>query len=168
MNEQYATIKGFDKYQISTFGNILNKKRNKILKPALDKDGYCVVGLYNNYKKYCLLKVHRLLALAFIDNPENKQKVDHIDINPLNNNLSNLRWATPAEQQQNRKKQANCSSHYKGVSFKKKNNKWEASIKINYKTIYLGQFQTEQEAAQKYNDYIIDNKMTEFSVLNKF
>lgn len=47
------------------------------------------------------IPVHRLIALTFLDNPKNKPTVDHIDRNPKNNNLSNLRWATYSEQNKN-------------------------------------------------------------------
>lgn len=59
---------------------------------------YLVVGI--NKKHYT---VHRIVAETFIPNPENKPTVDHIDIDPHNNAVSNLRWATYKEQQANRK-----------------------------------------------------------------
>lgn len=64
--------------------------------PSLNSNGYCCV--YLQYKRRLL---HRLLAEAFIPNPDNKPTVDHIDRNPQNNSLDNLRWATGKEQADN-------------------------------------------------------------------
>jgi hypothetical protein len=64
----------------------------------------------------------------------------------LNNNLNNLRWATLTENQYNRKINKNNTSGIKGVSWDKKSNKWRASIKINRKKIFLGNFETFDEA----------------------
>lgn len=65
---------------------------------TVNSRGYLIVRLADN-KTY---SVHRLIAEAFISNPENKPTVDHIDRNKLNNFVSNLRWATISEQIRNR------------------------------------------------------------------
>ena len=62
----------------------------KILKPVSDKDGYFCVNLCKNSKQK-MYKIHRLVALNFIANPENKETVDHIDGVKTNNNIANLR-----------------------------------------------------------------------------
>lgn len=67
-----------------------------ILRMALDKDGYSVKMLQNRGSKI-LKKVHRLVAIHFIPNPENKPEVNHLDGNKLNNNDWNLAWATTSE-----------------------------------------------------------------------
>lgn len=88
-------------YTITKDGKIWSYYSNKFLHPSLDKHNYLVVSLYKNkeQKKHF---VHRLIALTYIPNPENKETVDHIDRNTLNNNISNLRWATQSEQVSNR------------------------------------------------------------------
>jgi hypothetical protein len=92
--EVWKDIENFDNYEVSTFGNVRNKKTGRILKPA-NNGGYYSVNLSKikgNYKQ-----VHRLVAESFIENPENKAHVNHKDKNGLNNHLSNLEWNTPKE-----------------------------------------------------------------------
>jgi hypothetical protein len=67
-----------------------------ILKPSLCKKGYLRVYLSIGSKKHTK-KVHRLIALTFIDNPDKKETVNHIDCNKLNNHVSNLEWMTNQE-----------------------------------------------------------------------
>jgi hypothetical protein len=92
--EVWKEINNFDNYEVSTFGKVRNKKTGRILKAA-NNGGYYSVNLSkikSNYKQ-----VHRLVALAFIENPENKSDVNHKDKNKLNNHLSNLEWNTSKE-----------------------------------------------------------------------
>lgn len=97
----HKAIVGFEDYLITDTGQVYSLKTMKYLKLRLDRYGYYKVTLYKNGSpKYVTL--HRLLAQAFIPNPENKSTVDHIDRNPSNNQLENLRWATYAEQTKNR------------------------------------------------------------------
>ena len=95
-------ITGYENYTIDETGNIWSKKRNIFMKPFINNKGYLMIELSNNSKKKKFL-VHRLLGLTFIPNPNNYPEVDHIDTNPSNNNLSNLRWATRSMQNENRK-----------------------------------------------------------------
>ena len=96
MEEQWKTIQGYENYEVSSEGDIRNKK-GKILKPGKNSCGYLYVVLYKNGKRKNFL-VHRLVAIAFIPNPENKPTVNHIDENKENNDVSNLEWMTQAEQ----------------------------------------------------------------------
>jgi len=93
--EEWQTIDAFSNYDVSNFGNIMNNKTGKILKPSI-KSGYYNISLLNETSKKTY-KVHRLVALAFIENPENKLEVNHKDKNKLNNSVLNLEWMTRKE-----------------------------------------------------------------------
>jgi len=95
MQETWHTITDFPSYEVSDCGNIRNIVANKMLKCSV-KGGYHNICLVNNVGKKCF-KVHRLVALGFIENPENKLEVNHKDKNKLNNHVSNLEWMTRTE-----------------------------------------------------------------------
>ena len=84
-----------DKYSISDKGRVRNNNTMHILSPS-NKEGYKRVALYINGKPRTR-SVHRLVAIEFIPNPENKREVNHKDGNPSNNCVENLEWVTPEE-----------------------------------------------------------------------
>lgn len=95
--EEWKTIDGYEDYQVSNFGRVKslgnNKKRKeKILKPINNK-GYQRVHLCKDGKRK-LFRVHRLVAMAFIPNPNNYTEVNHIDECKTNNHVDNLEWCT--------------------------------------------------------------------------
>lgn len=158
-----VVIIDFPNYTINVNGDVTNNK-GLILKPWLD-NGYKRIGLCNeNGKKFFLL--HRLIAINFIDNPNNYETVDHVDRDRLNNNISNLRWASYSQQNQNKKKKKNCSSKFKGVSWDKNNCKWRVRITLNGKKQHFGFFDYEIDAAKKYNAVVLHHNLQEFYVLN--
>ena len=101
--ELWNTIYNFSNYEISNYGNIINKTTKYTLNPSI-KSGYLCLSLTNDDGDRKSIKIHRLVALSFIPNPENKYSVNHIDHNKLNNNLINLEWATSSEQNKHRRK----------------------------------------------------------------
>jgi len=82
-----------DKYKVSNLGRVWNKLKDRELKIYTDKVGYCRVSI--NGKSFAL---HRLVAITFLDNPENKPTVNHINAIKGDNRLINLEWATRQEQ----------------------------------------------------------------------
>lgn len=89
------------KYQVSRDGKICNKMTRKVLKPYC-KAIYPRVGLTTDDDMHKNYQIHRILALTFITNPENKPTVDHINRNPQDYGIDNLRWATYSEQNANK------------------------------------------------------------------
>ncbi len=100
MKEKWKPVKGFDGvYKISNKGRLKSFKQNKngyILSVKNKKDNYLSYILkYKN--KVRSTRIHRLVAEAFIPNPENKPQINHIDSNKHNNCVKNLEWVTPKE-----------------------------------------------------------------------
>lgn len=93
--EQWRDVLGYETlYQVSSTGRI--RRNGRIKSQQIDKGGYCTVWFSKNSKQKNL-KVHRLVAEAFIPNPECKRTVNHIDGNKRNNCVENLEWATHSE-----------------------------------------------------------------------
>ena len=88
------------KYAASDDGHIWSYKLNRFLLESKDPSGYLCVHIITDKDR--LIRVHRLVALAYLSNTEKKETVDHIDRNILNNQVVNLRWATVSEQNKNR------------------------------------------------------------------
>lgn len=110
MKEIWKDIEGYEgMYEVSTFGRIKSHniwnghkyiKGERILKPTLRNHSnsyyfYTICLTKNKTRKH--FRIHRLVAQAFIPNNFNKPHINHIDSNPLNNNVSNLEWCTPRE-----------------------------------------------------------------------
>jgi hypothetical protein len=99
--EIWEPIRGYENYEVSNLGrvkslNYRNTGKEKILKSYKDENGYLRIVLYKNGKgKH--FKIHRLVAMMFLENSENKPFINHIDCNPSNNCVSNLEWCTQKE-----------------------------------------------------------------------
>ena len=137
-------IPGYDDYSIDEYGNVWSHKfgRDKKLKQTEGKGGHLHINLSTNgcLKVY---PVHRLVYISFVGDIPIGKEIDHIDRNPKNNHISNLRAVTRSENKWNRSKT-------KGYSWHKVTKKFRAQIVLNYKPIHLGLFDTAQEAQAAY------------------
>lgn len=100
--EIWKTCSDFDMYEVSNLGQVRNKKTKRILRQATQGGYKCVGLMLNDEHKHC--SVHRLVAKEFIENPENKPQVNHIDKNRSNNIVSNLEWTTAKENNEHKSK----------------------------------------------------------------
>lgn len=148
-------------YRIYKDGRVESVRRkgvrnNRFLKPYInEKTGYKQIVLSKDNELETFL-VHRLIAIAFIENPNLDlfDWVDHRDGDTLNNSIKNLRWITASGNCMNKKSRG--SSKYLGVNWNKASNKWVARISIDGKRKFLGYFDDEEEAhkayLEKYNE----------------
>lgn len=91
MFQLWMPVQGYEDYQISTEGNIISMKKQRYLKPLSNGKGYLMIGLYKDGKRKAH-KIHRLVAQAFIPNPDGLLEINHKDENKYNNTVSNLEW----------------------------------------------------------------------------
>ena len=91
--EIFRPIKGFDgAYEVSNYGRVFSHRNNKCLKLKRNRYGYIQVVLCDDEHNHKTRLVHRLVAEAFVENPDNKKIVDHINTERADNRASNLRW----------------------------------------------------------------------------
>jgi hypothetical protein len=142
--EIWKKIEGYENYEISTFGNVRNIISNNLLKLS-KKGNYYSIGLTDKNKNRKSFRVHRLVCLTFISNPDNKAEVNHKDKNGLNNNVSNLEWNSHQE---------NCIHRSKGI--KNSNNRNIKIRKLNLKNEVIDTYNSMEEAAK----WLVDNKLS--------
>lgn len=99
-NEEWRIVKSFPMYEVSNLGRVRSLHKNIILKKINHYRGYDIVFLYADEVKNKKCFVHRLVAEAFLENPQSKPFVNHIDCNKKNNTLVNLEYMTEAENTQ--------------------------------------------------------------------
>jgi hypothetical protein len=158
---EWKQIEEHQNYSVNNLGEIKNNKTGRILKQQTDRGGYNSVLLGLGGKR---IGIHRLVANAFIPNPDNLPCVDHVDRCKTNNNLSNLRWTTYSNNNRNCNFEDRTGKYSKfvGVTFDKRRNRWVAQIKINNKVKHLGGFDLEEEAGKAFKDFVFQNGLNEF------
>lgn len=162
-NEEWLDVLGYEGlYQISDLGRVKSlgnnaTKKEKMLVLCPNKTGYIVVQLSRNGKPKPHY-VHRLVAINFIPNPENKPEVNHIDKDKRNNRKINVEWNTKIENIFHSLPDERTSI-YVGVTLDSRRvvHRWRASISIKGNRLSLGSFDTELEAALSRTKYEIDN-----------
>lgn len=174
--EEIRPIQGYEGlYSITSFGRVWSHERldrlgrlifGKFLIAKSYSADYLSVSLYKNNK----LKTHRihiLVAIHFVSNLQNLPEVNHKDTNKRNNFKSNLEWCNKqynmSHALSNGRYIHKISSKFYGISFnpsmKKLNKPWRARITCNKKEILIGLFNTEIEAAQAYNKYVVEHNL---------
>ena len=110
-----------------------------------------------NYKRMNLL-AHRVIWV-YMTGKNPTEFIDHIDGNASNNKWINLREATNKQNQENRAQQANNSSGYRGVTYRKKEKRWQAQVQHNKKYVYLGCYATKEQA----NEVVVNWRSNSFT-----
>ena len=157
-------------YQVSNYGKIKSCKRyvnsvsikrlvnEKLLSLAKDKDGY-LMAILCKYGSRKTVKIHRLVANAFIDKIDGKNIVNHIDFDKSNNNIANLEWVSSLENNCHSRMKMKSTSKYVGVYFCKRSNNFKTFARINGKKINLGTFKIEEEAYNVRLKFLKDNNI---------
>lgn len=150
LGEIWKPVVGYEgMYEVSNFGRLKGltyfKDRDIYLRQSVNRYGYAMVMLTNKRDKSKPTRkgfsVHRLVAMAFIPNPENKPQIDHIDGDRRNNRVENLRWCTPKE-----------NNNYPIA--KERRRVGQTGIKKNYKPEYLERISTPVVQLSKDGEFI--------------
>jgi len=141
--ELFKKVQGYSKYSVGNFGTVKGNVSGKIYESKVGKDGKPYVLLFDG-EQLTRHYVHRLVANAFVDNPDSKPLVIHVDKNPLNNRADNLKWVTHSEK--NKETYKPKPSKQKGVCYHKRDQKWEAYIYRDGKKTHVGYFSTINDA----------------------
>ena len=158
MVSNYGNVKSLSRKSYCGHGYRIKKER--LLKKCLDSDKYEIVGLHIN-KKTTTKKVHQLVYIAFNDNCC-IVNINHINGVKTDNRIENLENVTSRENACHRSNLKIYTSKYIGVSLAK-GNRWTSQIYHNKKVVYLGYFDTEEEAFKARVDY--ENKL---NIENKY
>lgn len=166
---RWVTLPACDgRYEISETGQVRNKQTGRAKKPQHYKDGRAYVLLWLNYKP-TPMRISRALALGFIPNPDNHSLVDHINGNPADDRIENLRWCSQSQNNINRRPWKVKKNPFKGIyrdGGKSRTKPWVARIWINGRKKTIGYFRTAEDAARAYNENALEH-YGEFARLNE-
>jgi len=152
--EEYREIPNYSNYMISNFGNLKNKKTNRILRQWIAGNGYKYCRIINNdgHKK---ITIHSLITKIFLGEKPDNYEIDHIDRNKLNNSIENLRYVSKKDNCLNKnietKKRKNSKNEHHHIIL----NKWN-SYQLSIQCKYIGSYKSLEEAIKK-RDEIISN-----------
>ena len=147
----------FDAYEVSSLGRVRRRGSSCCLALWGGGDCHVIASLYKSRDIQMKIPVHRLVSDAFLERPEGKRYINHIDGNKNNNSASNLRFV-PA--------QHNCltwhkvsarpsSSRFKGVCWSRRYNVWHSYVVYDNLRYHLGTFDNEVDAARAYNEKVM-------------
>ena len=137
-------IHDFPNYLIFDDGKVFSKNSNKFLKPGKGRGGYHYVILYKDGNAKTV-RIHRLIAIHYIPNPDNLPEVDHINRDKSYNTVQNLRWSSPVDNCNNKGKCKNNNSGHIGILYLKRDNVWRYE-KVFHKKRIIKSFKTKTEA----------------------
>lgn len=171
MEEIWKDIEGYEGfYQVSNLGGIKSidriasdgrgtyPLRGRGINQVIQSNGYGMLTLCKNGIRKPIL-CHRLVAIAFIPNPEKLPFVNHKNGIKHDNRAGNLEWVSIRENQAHarmilRSNKKRGKRH--GISYRAKSKRWETKLCLNSKIIYLGAFKTEEEAHERYQKALIE------------
>lgn len=152
--EIWKDVPGYEDYQVSSRGRVKSFKygKERILISYLNIKGYYQIFLNNNEGRKSF-KIHKLVAMAFLDHISNgyESVIDHINGITTDNRLQNLRIVSNRKNTSLGYIKKNTTSQYTGVSWYEERKKWRSQIHLNGKNINLGLFECEISAANAYN-----------------
>jgi hypothetical protein len=137
-------IQDYPNYLIYEDGRVFSKKKGKFINSSPNSRGYVQVKLIKDGKQKTF-KIHRLIAIHYIPNPDNKPEVDHINRITTDNRLENLRWVNRSENMNNTGMFKNNTSGHKNITYHKRTDRWVYQKRTNGERVYK-YFKTLDEA----------------------
>lgn len=176
--EIWKPIQDIPSYEISSFGRVRNKK-GKVFKTYIQNSGYENIKIHSKDIDKRHRQIHRLVAEAFLPNPDGKKYVNHKDGNKLNNTVENLEWCTCSEnilharvtglnpynkpttglKLKQRSKENIPTTNFLGVCWDKARNLWRAYVVWNNRKYMQKRFKTDYEAAQARDECVKQNNL---------